>query len=480
MVLLRPRRADGTLTRSTRADNRYDEGTAGNPRLAEFVPLDQIDLTGIDPFQEYDRYEGSKPRQELYVPMRYQYKRASGPGHLFEFVYPGPYTTFPEDATDNGVTEISRHRGMKWDKPPGPDADGNLPKYDPNPGHLGSADPSASYRPTAVIQLSNIDVPGYNQLSNRDNRYPFGMFARVGDVLHVPYIGAYTFYQLSGDRDRVVEMNAVTIDTLFATYSDTNKLDEAKNSFLTENIGRFCPTGDYPSTGGYSWAFNILEFFTTHSPHEDYLPNVRPDLYGYHDNSGNFRKLPAPEPVANNDPTTPNIDEGQVGQQGLINVNTAPWVVLAQLPLVLNNDGSVNRAATVACAKEIARVNHNGRSHSFKTLMEVNYILKQFSPIPTEADDADGDYSPRGQGATDGITGDWEYEQRFAPIIRLSNLLTVRSDSFTVYIVVEGWRDAHDPTRARRVLQRRVAFFADRSAINEQNRTLKIVNIPTN
>ena len=47
---------------------------------------------------------------------------------------------------------------------------------------------------------------------------------------------------------------------------------------------------------------------------------------------------------------------------------------------------------------------------------------------------------------------------------RISNMITTRSDSFTVYAVVEGWLNAGTPL-AERVSQKRIAFIADRSQV---------------
>jgi hypothetical protein len=63
-------------------------------------------------------------------------------------------------------------------------------------------------------------------------------------------------------------------------------------------------------------------------------------------------------------------------------------------------------------------------------------------------------------------------------INRISNLITTRSDSFTVYIVIQGWRNAGapvtsdpnppvtgDPKAPQLVVERRAAFIIDRSNV---------------
>jgi hypothetical protein len=110
--------------------------------------------------------------------------------------------------------------------------------------------------------------------------------------------------------------------------------------------------------------------------------------------------------------------------------------------------------------------------------------------MPEDLDDVDGDLSPLDYTATppaDPVTplprppyagivppdgGDGEvydlvrndYEERTLVLTRISNMITTRSDSFTVYAVVEGWINAGTPL-AERVSQKRVAFIADRSQV---------------
>ena len=93
----------------------------------------------------------------------------------------------------------------------------------------------------------------------------------------------------------------------------------------------------------------------------------------------------------------------------------------------------------------------------------------------TDPDDADGDFSPFGAGK-DGVSHD--FEEQFLLLNKISNLITTRSDSFTVYILVQGWRGA-GTNAPKLVVQRRVAFIQDRSAVTETNKRLPAaVNVP--
>jgi len=97
----------------------------------------------------------------------------------------------------------------------------------------------------------------------------------------------------------------------------------------------------------------------------------------------------------------------------------------------------------------------------------------------TEPDDIVGDITPPGNG-TDHARFDFE-EQTLA-LTRVSNLITTRSDSFTVYIIVQGWQAAGTPQAQRRV-QRRAAFIVDRSKLAPATNCggesdVKIINVP--
>ncbi|HEX8525270.1 MAG TPA: hypothetical protein VF669_23665 [Tepidisphaeraceae bacterium] len=79
-----------------------------------------------------------------------------------------------------------------------------------------------------------------------------------------------------------------------------------------------------------------------------------------------------------------------------------------------------------------------------------------------------GDLSPGTQekinsiyrSITDGVRGD--FEEQFLQLSRISNLITTRSDTFTTYIIVQGWRNAGTP-KPELVVQKRVAYIIDRS-----------------
>jgi hypothetical protein len=201
--------------------------------------------------------------------------------------------------------------------------------------------------------------------------------------------------------------------------------------------------------------------------------------------------------------------------EGKVNINTAGWRALATLPLVVQGPGDPspgyidNRSTTAPpfrndnMAKAIvyfrdvdgdpnpAVVAPHG---PFRSIFELNKVMdlrstaaagppagypagtpytfqNGFGTIElstmagtTGPDDVYGDHSPLNTVGVfvDAIRGD--YEERFLQMNRISNLITTRSDSFTCYILLQGWRNA-DTTSAELVVQRRVGYLVDRSRL---------------
>ena len=100
-------------------------------------------------------------------------------------------------------------------------------------------------------------------------------------------------------------------------------------------------------------------------------------------------------------------------------------------------------------------------------------LLDMQNPYQFDPDDADGDVSPFNvpamsgnpaeTSARDQVYGD--FEAPFLALTRISNLITTRSDSFTVYVLVQGWRNV-GTQNPELVVQRRVAFLADRTSVH--------------
>lgn len=352
-----------------------------------------------------------------------------------------------------------------------------------------------------------------------------GGFARNGDILQVPFIGAYSLYTATTPialPATMLEINSVTMDALYAedsatmgtpaSYDDPQVADTGNE--VREQVGRFCPLTavpagtplpSFPATGDpYAWASRLFDYFTVQAPHDDYLPNVDPDSYVR--NGGT-----APVAVANTLGATANVGEDGVPVQGLININTADWKVLSMLPLVRASDGSVDLANTQKLAQAIVR--YREKNGPFQTIFDLNKVTDTTAagaPVPgfqngygmmdftfartNDVDGRQGDLTPNDPAhpypsfastapysPTDGVTGD--FKEKFLAMTRISNLITTQSDSFTCYAMIQGWRGN------QLVAQRRAAFIIDRSNIGYQldsagnrqlNTTPSVVKVPTN
>jgi DNA uptake protein ComE-like DNA-binding protein len=283
----------------------------------------------------------------------------------------------------------------------------------------------------------------------------------------VPFMGAYRINTFGA---AMVELNSVSMDSFFAEDSDTtNDTDE--------EVGRFCPlTG----SNNYDWAQDVFDYFSaTQNPNKDFLPNVDATLADTSVTPAIPARYPggvAPAPVRNTSSSAANSGEDEVPNEGLININTAPWKVLARLPMLSDP------AANELLAKAIET--HRNTNGAFTNVFELYNVAGFVNPGGDPDDDA-GDFSPLGAG-TDGVSND--FEQKYLLLNRISNLVTTRSDSFTVYIVVQAWQDANDagntyPTRRPVLLdERRAAFIVDRSGISQTNNTaaaLKLIDVAT-
>ncbi|MCS7032727.1 MAG: hypothetical protein NZ561_01890, partial [Phycisphaerae bacterium] len=73
----------------------------------------------------------------------------------------------------------------------------------------------------------------------------------------------------------------------------------------------------------------------------------------------------------------------------------------------------------------------------------------------------------------------FDFKEQSLLLTRVSNLITTRSDMFTVYLLIEGWENA-GTSKAERKVSRRMAFFLDRSQTTPGKIELKApVPIPT-
>ncbi len=457
------------------------------------APVDSFDFTGLPTIPSNDP-DVANPNGKIITAWHYV-RRTDG----WRFVYPGRY--------DANAASGSRHQGTDtatWAIPAAHNADDKDAWATGIAGRpavtLGSANTLASYPVTFPIQLINSLWPGLNPVAATNNQFPFGGFARNGDILQVPFIGSYRVW--TTNINTPLELNSVSIDSAFA--EDTDTTDDAN-----EQIGRFCPVsdlslttpnGDYTAVYAnwrYHWAMRLFDYFTVQSPNSDFLPNIplanvtttaAPTTY-----AGGALQAVANGPVTNtnmaNHNNEPTSNEDTATVEGLININTAPWPVLAMLPMASNPTDNVALAKAIVYFRDVN--DGTGAPHGpFTSIFELNaipaYTAVQLTytsgnprfayalgdPTSTDFTAAQFDLSP-----SDGVVND--FEQRFAVLTRISNLITTRSDSFTCYILLQGWRNA-GTTSATLATERRAAFILDRSGVTQTNRNATRTVVPVN
>jgi hypothetical protein len=407
---------------------------------------------------------------------------------------------------------------------------------------------------TAPNQIFSDDFAGpyaTQTLSNTSlltSAFPFGAFARVGDILKVPFIGSYRVIVppsvINGTDLEVGLTTQVTTPQPFlpvgtaSVYFVPISMDAAAcyTGTLGEQVGHFCPVSNDPVANAstvhdYDWAKRLFDYFTTiQNPGNDFSPNVNPGVNNFgagvtaNWSSTLYNSAPPAWPsqtintstangsivgvtsIANTSGATANVGEENVGVDGLININTAPWQVLASLPMLpkgLDNDHN-GVEDNIDLAKAIVLWRDGDASHKphgpFKSIFDLNSVTdgvpsKTFqngwgslSPTFTatsisgfDSDATNGDFSPApplntppGALPTDGVPAD--FEKRFLMLTRISNLITTRSDTFTCYVVVQGWLNAGTNTPTL-VSQQRIAFIANRVAVGPGNTTVQTTTL---
>ena len=497
VYLVRPHRADGTLIPS----GYFEEST--NDKRFGWVPVDQFDFSELTA-------TGSN--------WLIHYCRASGIGNEWKCVYRGPILTTGKQAGLQSQSYVA------------------FPVLT-CAAKVGGADPLASWAPTYptfAIQIANHNGGSANPVTAATgNRAPYGGFARVGDLQQIPFIGSYHIakYQNNGNANLAnsnsfVECNSITMDAAFADDADGGA-DDAYEPF-----GRFLPMrqiqGYTGSTDHYSWADIGNYFSTITDPSEDHLPNLnaepfvddKPYLKGermIHSVAGINSGAPtlftcinavpsggysaayftalfkAPGAVANSVGITANDgNEDPAPIQGLININTAPWRVLAAVPWTSNATWNTNIAKSIVYARNIATVG------TFQSIFDLNkvqiYNFATGSPVAftpvcmfsdawwtaagltstTAAAKEDGDLSDVGYSpASAGATSSTDLERVNLGVTRVSNLITTRSDAYMCYVVLEGWTGAGTSSAAL-TSRRRAAFLVDRSRLNQVTKVPRV------
>ncbi len=569
LVLLRPRRSDGIYTSnavsSTVNDplNPFNEGTPLAPNLYDLVPVDSYDFTGVSITTTANT--------------GFSYVRVKGaaPATWFKQFYPGRYTTVPTTPPARQSGTLSEGEPVPvWAAGTGAPSFGvdvlpgassytnNLPPiqvYNTSPvsATTGAANhfPNATIYPTITEGVNaaaqSNPTPTLNNTAT-PVQAPFGTFARNGDMLDIPFVGAYRISQVNAavnpnpaEPINFVELNSLPMDISFAdAYADTDTADQK-----LENVGRFCPlwARAAPPAGSpgdfYAWTRNLFSYLTVQSPSDAELPNFDPNIadvvttysvapnplpntYKYPPvSAGNNTVVPpvpavsSPSLVLTADPTASHqTSQGSVGVEGLININTASWKVLSLLPMVtINEDPTGWKTDNENLAKAIVawRITHG----PFTSIYDLNSVIDYVKGAPNGFQNAEGFLMIANGGAAGGVsslngllsppdpafpsattpptipvlatppgaetfgataTGIGEdYQSDFAVLNRISNLITTRSDTFTVYIEVQGWQNV-GLANPQPMVTRRYAFIVDRSAINgdPNTRFLKTLTVP--
>jgi hypothetical protein len=512
--------------------------------LFDMAPVDSFDFTGL-----------SAPATEGLGAEGWHYCRTNDDADMkrWTFVYPGRY---------DGLQRSRRHQGTEYEQwfPAGdPNTPGSTPVDEPWSAfgampnatiRLGLADPNSTRNPNGTnnvddpydfpIQYFATDTPGPGMSPGA--QFPFGGFARAGDIMQVPFIGSYAIRKLKPDgtlddtsRKTLVEFNSVTMDAVFAEDTDPNDDD-------VEDIGRFAPVVTQPNAapGGahtvndldftsnkagyaatsaprynYHWTVRLFDFFTTvNNPNDDYLPNMDPLNV-----SGTAIQAVPNGPKVTDFAQANQGNEDTSPVEGLINLNTASAKVLSAVPFLppsnllppvppaaASDPWTYDSLFNASIAQSITYYRDvqdpaTGKAHGpFTSLFELDRVpIYDYSkpaapfvcyyrdiwrnpppPAPPrdDADDDDGDFTPVNNGTTKKLDGIYDFEDRYLAVNRLSNILTLRSDTFTAYILVQGWRNAGS---ANPVLegQRRLAVIVDRSRVTPAKKTPAVYNVPT-
>ena len=154
------------------------------------------------------------------------------------------------------------------------------------------------------------------------------------------------------------------------------------------------------------------------------------------------------------DPNNYGWPESEMRVKGRINVNTAPWFVIAQLPWMQES---------IAQAIVAYRDTITGAFESTGSLVQVPN-MGYYANDPNYASvDLDGypDLTPN-----DGAVSD--FEERDVIFSRISNIATVRSDVFTAYILVRVGADGP---------QKRVLAILDRSRVTSSGGKVRILTL---
>jgi hypothetical protein len=180
---------------------------------------------------------------------------------------------------------------------------------------------------------------------------------------------------------------------------------------------------------------HLFKYLTVFDPTEDKIDN---------DGDGSTDECGIP-PVAGDELKIP----------GRVNINTAPWYVLAQLPWVTNPTLAPDDPDRYKLAQAIVEHRDDPLVEGFRNIGELMNVNEMGYYKTVESGDLT-DFPDL--TASDGAGDD--FEERDVIFARISNLVTVRSDIFTAYILVRIGTDGPQK-RAIAILDRSNVYSGD-------------------
>jgi len=144
---------------------------------------------------------------------------------------------------------------------------------------------------------------------------------------------------------------------------------------------------------------------------------------------------------------------------GRININTSPWYVMAQLPWMQYGESTTFERARAVCDYR------DDTLRGFESIGELMGVdVDEMLSLGSDNMDNLNTGSPRGPDLSDDTCQD-DFEERDLIFARISDLVTVRSDVFTAYILVRIGTDGP---------QKRVIAVLDRSNVYSGGGKVKV------
>ncbi len=202
---------------------------------------------------------------------------------------------------------------------------------------------------------------------------------------------------------------------------------------------------------------DIFRYLTVFNPAGDGVDN---------DGSGLIDDNPAGDGIDNDydgfiDAADPELNETfanfgirELAVAGRININTAPWFVMAQLPWMKHHTATDPINPSGVYERSQAIVNDRIANGTYEDIADVMRVAEMGSLAGDTVQNSNAVSPPTPDFTDDGFTDD--LEERDLIFQRISNLVTVRSDLLTAYILVR--LDVDGP-------QKRMIAIFDRSRV---------------